>query len=88
VKELEKGVFDGWSEGALNFPPTYKYEINSDKYIGEDPKVARRTPAWYALVCFNRDSASICVLYAFIHVLIYHFFIILINQIVLSKMNY
>ncbi|GAU13296.1 hypothetical protein TSUD_42500 [Trifolium subterraneum] len=46
VKELEKGVFNGWSEGKLNFPPTYKYEINSDKYIGEDPKVARRTPAW------------------------------------------
>lgn len=46
AKELEKGVFDGWSEGKLNFPPTYKYEINSDKYIGEDPKVARRTPAW------------------------------------------
>ncbi|CAJ2629810.1 unnamed protein product [Trifolium pratense] len=46
VKELEKGVFNGWSEGKLNFPPTYKYEINSDKYIGEDPKVVRRTPAW------------------------------------------
>lgn len=46
VKELEKGVFDGWSEGTLNFPPTYKYEINSEKYYGEDPKVGRRTPAW------------------------------------------
>ncbi|KAK2404340.1 type IV inositol polyphosphate 5-phosphatase [Trifolium repens] len=46
VKEQEKGVFNGWSEGKLNFPPTYKYEINSDKYIGEDPKVVRRTPAW------------------------------------------
>jgi hypothetical protein len=47
VKEQVKGVFNGWSEGKLNFPPTYKYEINSDKYIGEDPKVVRRTPAWY-----------------------------------------
>jgi hypothetical protein len=47
AKEQEKGVFNGWSEGKLNFPPTYKYEINSDKYIGEDPKVVRRTPAWY-----------------------------------------
>ncbi|KAM0018468.1 putative inositol-polyphosphate 5-phosphatase [Helianthus debilis subsp. tardiflorus] len=40
------GAFDGWTEGALNFPPTYKYEPNSDKYYGEDPKVGRRTPAW------------------------------------------
>ncbi|TKY51457.1 Type IV inositol polyphosphate 5-phosphatase 3 [Spatholobus suberectus] len=46
TKELEKGVFDGWSEGTLNFPPTYKYETNSEKYYGEDPKVGRRTPAW------------------------------------------
>ncbi|XP_057974515.1 type IV inositol polyphosphate 5-phosphatase 3 isoform X3 [Malania oleifera] len=47
VQELRKGhAFDGWSEGALNFPPTYKYESNSEKYYGEDPKVGRRTPAW------------------------------------------
>ncbi|CAL9074636.1 unnamed protein product [Musa acuminata var. zebrina] len=44
--ELKKGrAFDGWSEGVINFPPTYKYELNSEKYIGEDPK-SRRTPAW------------------------------------------
>ncbi|XP_022767988.1 type IV inositol polyphosphate 5-phosphatase 3-like isoform X2 [Durio zibethinus] len=47
VRELRKGhTFDGWSEGALNFAPTYKYELNSEKYYGEDPKVGRRTPAW------------------------------------------
>ncbi|KAK7279784.1 hypothetical protein RJT34_24841 [Clitoria ternatea] len=46
TKEIKNGVFDGWSEGTLNFPPTYKYEINSDKYYGADPKVGRRTPAW------------------------------------------
>ncbi|KAF2297509.1 hypothetical protein GH714_024756 [Hevea brasiliensis] len=47
VWELRKGhAFDGWTEGALNFPPTYKYEMNSDKYYGEDPKVGRRVPAW------------------------------------------
>jgi hypothetical protein len=47
VRELRKGrAFDGWSEGTLNFPPTYKYEFNSDKYVGEDPKVGRRTPSW------------------------------------------
>lgn len=47
VRELRKGrTFDGWSEGTLNFPPTYKYELNSEKYCGEGPKVGRRTPAW------------------------------------------
>ncbi|WCJ43296.1 inositol polyphosphate 5-phosphatase I [Euphorbia peplus] len=47
VRELRKGrAFDGWVEGRINFPPTYKYERNSDKYYGEDPKVGRRVPAW------------------------------------------
>ncbi|CAI9116462.1 OLC1v1017607C2 [Oldenlandia corymbosa var. corymbosa] len=46
IRELRKGrAFDGWSEGILNFAPTYKYEMNADKYVGDDPKV-RRTPAW------------------------------------------
>lgn len=51
VREFKKGrAFDEWSEGTLKIPPTYKYEINSEKYCGEDPKAGRRTPAWYALL--------------------------------------
>ncbi|XP_075640596.1 type IV inositol polyphosphate 5-phosphatase 3 isoform X3 [Castanea sativa] len=47
LRELKKGrAFDGWLEGTLKFPPTYKYEINSEKYYGDDPKSGRRTPAW------------------------------------------
>ncbi|XP_044512218.1 type IV inositol polyphosphate 5-phosphatase 3-like isoform X2 [Mangifera indica] len=47
IRELRRGrPFDGWSEGTLNFPPTYKYELNSEKYHGEDPKAGRRNPAW------------------------------------------
>lgn len=47
LRELKKGrAFDGWTEGNLSFAPTYKYENNSEKYYGEDPKVGRRTPAW------------------------------------------
>uniref|UniRef100_A0A5B7B5C4 Putative type I inositol 1,4,5-trisphosphate 5-phosphatase 1 isoform X4 n=1 Tax=Davidia involucrata TaxID=16924 RepID=A0A5B7B5C4_DAVIN len=47
IRELRRGrAFDGWSEGILDFPPTYKYELNSEKYRGEDPKAGRRTPAW------------------------------------------
>ncbi|CAI9265464.1 unnamed protein product [Lactuca saligna] len=48
-KELRSGcVFEGWKEGVINFPPTYKYKINSDHYIGEPPteEEKRRTPAW------------------------------------------
>ncbi|KAM7266471.1 hypothetical protein ACFE04_004368 [Oxalis oulophora] len=47
AQELRKGhVFDGWSEDTINFAPTYKYEMNSEKYYGEDPKAGRRNPAW------------------------------------------
>ncbi|XP_019413066.1 PREDICTED: type IV inositol polyphosphate 5-phosphatase 3-like isoform X2 [Lupinus angustifolius] len=47
IRELKSGgVFGGWSEGILNFPPTYKYEINSDKYHGDDLRVKKRSPAW------------------------------------------
>ncbi|KVH89736.1 Endonuclease/exonuclease/phosphatase [Cynara cardunculus var. scolymus] len=47
--ELRKGrIFEGWKEGVIDFPPTYKYEINSDRYVGENPKEGEkgRTPAW------------------------------------------
>ncbi|XP_042431217.1 type IV inositol polyphosphate 5-phosphatase 7-like [Zingiber officinale] len=41
-------VFEGWKEGGIFFPPTYKYSNNSDRYAGEDMhrKEKRRTPAW------------------------------------------
>lgn len=46
-QELKKGrAFDGWSEGVIKFLPTYKYEFNSEKYIRDDLKGGRRTPAW------------------------------------------
>lgn len=48
-QELRSGhVFEGWKEGVINFPPTYKYEINSDRYFGENPKEGekKRSPAW------------------------------------------
>ncbi|CAL9240321.1 unnamed protein product [Arabidopsis halleri] len=47
VKEYRKGrAFDGWSEGTLHFPPTYKYQANSDEYTANDGKAPKRTPAW------------------------------------------
>ncbi|RHN63128.1 putative inositol-polyphosphate 5-phosphatase [Medicago truncatula] len=47
--ELCKGhVFEGWKEGLINFPPTYKYEFNSDKHVGGNTQEGekRRAPAW------------------------------------------
>ncbi|KAI7737827.1 hypothetical protein M8C21_028763 [Ambrosia artemisiifolia] len=41
-------IFQGWNEGCIYFPPTYKYSNNSDRYAGYDtrPREKRRTPAW------------------------------------------
>ena len=36
-----KGMFYGFCEGALCFPPTYKYEVGHDKYASK-----QRAPAW------------------------------------------
>nr|XP_009761244.1 PREDICTED: type I inositol 1,4,5-trisphosphate 5-phosphatase 2-like isoform X2 [Nicotiana sylvestris]XP_016443078.1 PREDICTED: type I inositol polyphosphate 5-phosphatase 2-like isoform X2 [Nicotiana tabacum] len=49
TKELRGGhVFAGWKEGVINFAPTYKYEINTDRYVGETPREGekKRSPAW------------------------------------------
>ncbi|KAA8529880.1 hypothetical protein F0562_034516 [Nyssa sinensis] len=48
--ELMDGqVFEGWHEGTIKFPPTYKYYPNSDEYYGgvESKKgEKKRPPAW------------------------------------------
>ncbi|XP_052197839.1 type I inositol polyphosphate 5-phosphatase 8-like isoform X2 [Diospyros lotus] len=50
-RELEDGgVFQGWREGNIEFPPTYKYSSsNCNRYSGGIPSRAgekQRTPAW------------------------------------------
>lgn len=49
IEQRRGRVFEGWNEGKIYFPPTYKYSNNSDRYSGDDmhPKEKRRTPAWY-----------------------------------------
>ena len=43
-------AFVGFSEGALGFPPTYKYRLGGRTYCGDPlsplPAEKRRTPAW------------------------------------------
>ena len=45
---LEGRTFEGWCEGPIDFPPTYKYEFDSSCYSGENAKPGdkRRAPAW------------------------------------------
>ncbi|KAL2935626.1 Type I inositol polyphosphate 5-phosphatase 4, partial [Bienertia sinuspersici] len=47
IEQRQGRVFEGWSEGRIYFPPTYKYSKNSDRYAGADThqKEKRRTPA-------------------------------------------
>uniref|UniRef100_A0A7N0SYA2 Inositol polyphosphate-related phosphatase domain-containing protein n=1 Tax=Kalanchoe fedtschenkoi TaxID=63787 RepID=A0A7N0SYA2_KALFE len=48
IEQRQGRVFEGWSEGKIYFPPTYKYSNNSDRYAGDTVhrKEKRRTPAW------------------------------------------
>ncbi|KAL4572023.1 hypothetical protein LXL04_018791 [Taraxacum kok-saghyz] len=48
IEQRSGRVFSGWNEGKIDFPPTYKYSNNSDRYACDDihPKEKRRTPAW------------------------------------------
>ncbi|XP_023773225.1 type IV inositol polyphosphate 5-phosphatase 7 [Lactuca sativa] len=48
IEQRSGRVFGGWNEGRIDFPPTYKYSNNSDRYACDDihPKEKRRTPAW------------------------------------------
>ncbi|CAK9147028.1 unnamed protein product [Ilex paraguariensis] len=48
IEQRRGRVFEGWNEGKIYFPPTYKYSNNSDRYAGDDMhlKEKRRTPAW------------------------------------------
>lgn len=51
------GVFQGWKEGNIQFPPTYKYSsANCNRYSGGFPASAgekQRTPAWCDRILWN-----------------------------------
>ncbi|KAK1373113.1 type I inositol polyphosphate 5-phosphatase 8 [Heracleum sosnowskyi] len=48
IEQRAGRIFGGFEEGQISFPPTYKYVINSDEYVGQTSisKEKRRTPAW------------------------------------------
>ncbi|CAK9154408.1 unnamed protein product [Ilex paraguariensis] len=58
IEQRQGRVFEGWKEGKIYFPPTYKYSNNSDRYAGDDmhPKEKRRTPAWCDRILWYRGG--------------------------------
>lgn len=52
VQKKDGKVFDGYLEGEINFPPTYKYDMNSDDY---DTSEKCRIPAYTDRVLFRRN---------------------------------
>ena len=55
LQRKEKFVFNDFNEGPLNFPPTYKYNLNEDSY---DNSEKCRTPAWTDRVLWKRRKVT------------------------------
>lgn len=51
IEHLEGNVFEGFQEGDIGFPPTYKYDLFSDDY---DTSEKCRVPAWTDRVLWRR----------------------------------
>lgn len=52
IQRKEGKVFDGYVEDEITFPPTYKYDMNSDDY---DTSEKCRVPAYTDRVLFRRN---------------------------------
>ncbi|XP_059065585.1 type IV inositol polyphosphate 5-phosphatase 6-like, partial [Cryptomeria japonica] len=56
-------IFEGWNEGNIYFPPTYKYCRNSDHYAGENivSRTKGRTPAWCdRILWYGKGLRQLC----------------------------
>ncbi|KAI3773066.1 hypothetical protein L6452_04264 [Arctium lappa] len=63
IEQTSGRVFEGWNEGRICFPPTYKYSNNSDRYACNDmhPKQKKRTPAWCdRILWYGRGLHQMC----------------------------
>lgn len=52
VQMNQKKVFQNYKEGEVQFPPTYKYDVNSDDY---DTSEKSRIPAWTDRILFKKN---------------------------------
>ena len=55
IQKNEGKVFDGYVEGQIAFPPTYKYDINSDDY---DTSEKNRIPAYTDRILFRKNFTT------------------------------
>lgn len=60
VSRKDGKIFEGYVEGNINFPPTYKYDMNSDDY---DTSEKNRIPAYTDRILFKRNSTNPKVTY-------------------------
>lgn len=57
--EGKSGVFAGWKEGPISFPPTFKFAKGTDRYVGDPlPEGARSNvvECAIALLCNKRNG--------------------------------
>ena len=52
-------VFHGFREGALTFPPTYKFDKGAKERDAYDSSEKRRVPAWTDRVFFRGAPLSL-----------------------------
>ena len=54
--EGKAGVFTGWKEGFISFPPTFKYSKGTDRYVG-DPLPEGTPPT---VLCTSHSYSVLC----------------------------
>lgn len=57
IERAEGRAFQGWEEGPLNFPPTYKYQPGTDLYE-QRPDKKLRAPAWCDRILWMTQDPS------------------------------
>lgn len=57
IERAEGRVFQGWEEGLLRFPPTYKYQSGTDMYE-QRPDKKLRAPAWCDRILWMTQDPS------------------------------
>ncbi|XP_059063219.1 type IV inositol polyphosphate 5-phosphatase 7-like [Cryptomeria japonica] len=63
IEKKTGNIFEGWNEGNIYFPPTYKYCKNSDHYAGENSvsRTKGRTPAWCdRILWYGKGLRQLC----------------------------
>ncbi|GLJ06312.1 hypothetical protein SUGI_0036130 [Cryptomeria japonica] len=63
IEKKTGNIFEGWNEGNIYFPPTYKYCKNSDQYAGENSvsRTKGRTPAWCdRILWYGKGLRQLC----------------------------